>query len=545
MSSVWKTSYASDTIPEIMVKIIGSKHYRYLVEKPNIKENVNLKAEAESLLQNSILGNTMQMNRAPENPADHQNNNEPKKEKESKCLESSQKSENIQHQRQPTEWHGRRFLNDRIPNQVNVHCRSVPSGDQTLSYIHALPRKNLRDLSLEQMVRDGPDQSEDAVQRTSGTTREDTFLLALVQREIKACPLSSNLLVKLQKELKILDPVSTGFLLQSQLSRLFLRLEVPLQLPTIKILCQRFSKQDSPEMVNYEKLLWFLKAATSNDPQQSKGFVDNDLRKTQANELQIQRSNPQDTSSQSKVNKSLVEVLKMALRATNGKLNLENLSLSFRKEDRSFSGYLPPPKIRAICGKHGISLTLSLLETLLNHPDLGYRNEIKWQSFVELLSMASSDLSSDLSTGRKGKETQATVMTPEEPEMPQIKTETMETPKEQQQPEKVLVESSMTKDPMNSLKMRPVSQPPVSSIKKSEESVTWMDRFRKLENALYLCDPSNTGVLERERAKRLIHNYNLIYNLSLSPRKIDQALRRFRAGENMLLEPALRYLKEL
>lgn len=79
------------------------------------KENVNLKAEAEPVLQNSILGNTMRMNRAPpapENPADHQNNNEQKKEKESKRLESSQKSENIQ--RQPTEWHGRRFLNDRV-----------------------------------------------------------------------------------------------------------------------------------------------------------------------------------------------------------------------------------------------------------------------------------------------------------------------------------------------------------------------------------------------------------------------------------------------
>ena len=51
------------------------------------------------------------------------------------------------------------------------------------------------------------------------------------------------------------------------------------------------------------------------------------------------------------------------------------------------------------------------------------------------------------------------------------------------------------------------------------------------------------GVLEKERARRLIHNYNLIYNLSLSPQKIDQALQSFRAGENMLLEPALRYLK--
>lgn len=57
------------------------------------------------------------------------------------------------------------------------------------------------------------------------------------------------------------------------------------------------------------------------------------------------RSNPQVTNSNSEVNKSLVEVLKMALRATNGKLNLENLNLSFRKEDRSFSGYLPPPKV--------------------------------------------------------------------------------------------------------------------------------------------------------------------------------------------------------
>ena len=54
-----------------------------------------------------------------------------------------------------------------------------------------------------------------------------------------------------------------------------------------------------------------------------------------------------------------------------------------------------------------------------------------------------------------------------------------------------------------------------------------------------------TGVLERERARRLIHNYNLIYSLSLSPRRINQALQRYRSGENIILEPALQYLKEL
>lgn len=52
-------------------------------------------------------------------------------------------------------------------------------------------------------------------------------------------------------------------------------------------------------------------------------------------------------------------------------------------------------------------------------------------------------------------------------------------------------------------------------------------------------------MLEKEKAKRLIHNYNLIYDLALSPLKIDQALRNFRSGENMPLQPVLQYLKEL
>nr|KAF6443221.1 carcinoma-related EF-hand protein [Molossus molossus] len=123
----------------------------------------------------------------------------------------------------------------------------------------------------------------------------------------------------------------------------------------------------------------------------------------------------------------------------------------------------------------------------------------------------------------------------------------MKSPEEELQPENLPAETSAPKDPPSSLMIRPVSQPFVSPAMKhkSEECETWIDRFRKLENALYLCDLSNTGVLEKERARRLIHNYNLIYNLSLSPRKIDQALKRFRSGGNTLLEPALQYLKEL
>ncbi|KAK2496566.1 hypothetical protein MC885_000508, partial [Smutsia gigantea] len=357
------------------------------------KENENVEAEIQAVLQKSMTGNARQMNADPSaliNPTDHQVNHDPDV-AEGKHPENNQKPQH--NQKVLTEARSSRFWDNKLPNQAYVHCSSVPTGDQSLSYIHGLPRRKLRDQSLEQLTRGGSDQPEDIGERPS-RTREDTFLFALIRKELKSHPLSSSLLDKLQKELKILDPISSGFLLQSQLSRLFLRHEVPLQLTTIKILCQRFSKRGSPEMVNYGKLLWFLKVAASDEPQQSKRVTDNNLWKTQDGSNHNQSllpappisTAPRDSSSQSEVSKSLVESLKMALRATNGKLNIENLSLSLRKEDRSFSGYLPPPKVRAICGKHGLYLTLSLLETLLNHQDLGYQDEIKYGPSLGALS---------------------------------------------------------------------------------------------------------------------------------------------------------------
>lgn len=551
MSSVWKTPPGSNAMPDIIVKIIGSKYFRYLAEKPKIRQDENLEAETEIALQKPRTSNAGQLSRDAPTPTDQQTKDNQDDVEEGKHPANNQKQEN--HQEFLTGTYCGRFLDGKVPS--HAHCSSVPSGDQSLSYMHGLPRRSLRDRSLEQMVRGGPGQPEDIIQRPSGTTREDSFLLALVRRELKSHPLSSSLLDKIQKELTNLDPISSGFLLQSQLSHLFLRHGVPLQLPTVKLLCQRFSKNGSPEMVNHGKLLWFLKSAASDDLQQSKTVVDSNLKKTQSQSDPKQslssappiRTPPQDSSSLSEGDKSLLEILRMVLRTTNGKLNIENLNLSFRKEDRSFSGCLPPAKVRAICGKHGLYLTLSLLETLLNHQNLGYQDEIKWQNFVELLSRASADLSSGLTPGKNEKEAPATPEQPEVSELSQSKAEHMKTPEEVLSPGNPPAETPTPEEPLNNLKIRPISQPFVSPALKnrSEECETWIDRFRKLENALYLCDLSNTGVLEKERARRLIHNYNLIYNLSLSPRKIDQALRRFRSGENMLLEPALRYLKEL
>lgn len=54
---------------------------------------------------------------------------------------------------------------------------------------------------------------------------------------------------------------------------------------------------------------------------------------------------PRHTDSPSEVASSLLEILKLALSAANGKVNLESLSRSFRKEDHTLSGSLSPPKV--------------------------------------------------------------------------------------------------------------------------------------------------------------------------------------------------------
>ncbi|XP_041507094.1 uncharacterized protein C1orf87 homolog [Microtus oregoni] len=543
MSSASKIRHRSEPMPEIMVKIIGSKYFRYLVEKPKINQNEKSKTEPQTTLQKSQADYSRQVSRdlpGPSDPSDQKITSNPAEKEDSKHPGSSQKPENNQ------KFSSRnKFLDGRTSHEANVYCSSVPTGDQSLSYMHYLPTRKSRDCSLEHITKERIGQPEEIVQRPSIMTREDAFLLTLVRKELKSYPLSSSLWDKLLKELKTLDPISSGFLLQSQLSRLFLRLEVPLQLPTVKLLCQRFSRRDSPEMVNYGELLQFLKGASSDHLQKNGTALYRNPRKTPNQSQHRQSTPPQGSGLLAEVNKSLLEILKMALRMCQGRVNIDNLNLSLRKEDRSFSGCLPLSKVRAICGKHGLYLTLTLLETLLNHQDLGYQGEIKWQNFVKWLERASSDLLCDSPVGKNGKKTPGTLV--EVPERPQSKTEHVKTPEENLWPENPTAMISAPQEPVNSFKKRPVSQPDLSPamMKEAEQPELWIDRFRKLENALYLCDLSNTGVLEKERVRRLIHNYNLIYNLSLSPRKIDLALRRFCSGENVILEPALRYLKEL
>ncbi|KAM4642174.1 uncharacterized protein C1orf87 homolog [Discoglossus pictus] len=72
-----------------------------------------------------------------------------------------------------------------------------------------------------------------------------------------------------------------------------------------------------------------------------------------------------------------------------------------------------------------------------------------------------------------------------------------------------------------------------------------IDLLKRTKNEDNPLPSQASGMVEKEKAKRLIHNYNQIYSLSLSPLKISEALQKFSSGHDIFLERVLLYLKEL
>ncbi|XP_067391678.1 uncharacterized protein C1orf87 homolog [Emydura macquarii macquarii] len=517
MSSVRNVPYGTDAHTETVVKIIGSKYVRCLVEKPKIKAKEGMQVETQCALRKLLPCNTSQTHGNPPGLSN------PFCQQISYDLDYERQTEDTQEEHKPKQAQtgNSRFLDGKVLKPPNIHCVSVPSGDQSLSYIHVLQKPSLRARSLRQHV--GPHQTICQRGPTVSPEKEDS-LLTLVRNGLRLGPFRLAVLEQLQTELKTLDPVS-GFLPQSQLSALLLKHEVPLQLPTVKLLFERFSESKDSELVNSEKLIQFLRLAAAIEMQNIK---------TCDPDLQTKNLTLKDQSKSSLAPQDPLQILKQIVKEYKGELDMEKLSLSFQKEDKFFSGLLSLSEIETICQKHRLTLTPLLLEALLNNRDLGKRGKIQWKKFVELLRNAHSDMIPNLPVPVG--EIQA--------EIGDDVAAHLENTREHE----ILASKSWAQNyHATEGKDRPTMQSFFGQMDSSdfEEREAWIDRFRKLERALYLCDIKNTGMLEKEKAKRLIHNYNLIYDLSLSPLKIDQAFRNFRSGENMPLQPVLQYLKEL
>ncbi|XP_006132398.2 uncharacterized protein C1orf87 homolog isoform X2 [Pelodiscus sinensis] len=516
MSSVRNVPSGAAAHTETIVKIIGSKYVRYTVEKPIIKAKEGMKVETQSALQKLPACNTRQTHgNSPglNNPLYQQINYD-------RAYERRNTDKQDEHEPKQAQTSNSRFLDGKGLKPPNIHCVSVPSGDQSLSYIHARQKPSLRTWSLGQHL--GHHQT--ICQGPTESPEEEDSLLTLVRKELRQGPFRLAELEELQRELKTVDPFS-AFLSQSQLSALLLKHEVPLQLPTVKLLFKRFSKSSDSKWVNSEKLIQFLSLATAAEMQNIK---------TRDLGLQAKSLTFKDLRKSSQAPEDPLQILKQILKEYKGELDIEKLSLSFQKEDKSFSGLLSLNEIETICWKHRLTPTPSLLEAFLNSHDLCKQGKIKWKKFVELLKKAHSTVTPNLSVpvGEFQEEIGNAVAA------------RLENTKDHE----ILASNTLAQNyPAMEGKERPAIQALLNQTDSSdsEEQEAWIDRFRKLERALYLCDVKNTGMLEKDKAKRLIHNYNLIYDLALSPLKIDQAFRNFRSGENMPLQPVLQYLKEL
>ncbi|XP_061486480.1 uncharacterized protein C1orf87 homolog isoform X2 [Rhineura floridana] len=486
MASVRNIPYGFNANYETVIKIIGSKYVRCLVEKPDgkVKEGVN--GETQSMLRTLAPHNTRQthgnppgLNRLPCQQISYGLNDEQQNKGGGKEQASKQGEPN-----------DNRSVDSKGLKPLNTHCVTAPSGDKSLSYIHTLQKPSIEVQILRHLER-----LQDVVQES--TCEENDSLLGVLRKETELCPLSLTTLEKLQEECKVLDHRVSGLLSRAQLSHLLLKHEVPLQLPTVKLLFKRFSEANDHELINYEKLIQFLTLMAANKIQQARALPE-------------KSQNIKDHSKSSWTPEEAFQALKQILKEHKGELSLNFL------QDKTCSDLLSLPETEIICKKHGLTLPAGMLEALVSTCVFGRRGRIRWKMFVEFLKKVQAGVDPALLVCRRGNK-----------EKSEDDSQDKQFPKGH---------ASKTWEQMKD---------DTSDSSDTEEQDAWIDRFGKLERALYLSDVKNTGKLEKEKAKRLIHNYNQICDLCLSPLKIDKAFRPFRPGQEIPLEPLLDYLKEL
>ncbi|XP_042318056.1 uncharacterized protein C1orf87 homolog [Sceloporus undulatus] len=495
MASVRNIPYGFNANYETVTKIIGSKYVRCFVEKKDGKAKEGVKAETQTMLQTlapcntrQTRGNAPSLNKPPCQQINYVLNDE-----------QQNKGEKEEHKSKQAETSDSRSVGSKGLKPVNMHCVTAPSGDKSLSYIHTLKKPSVGPQTSGQHER-----QENIMEDSREIHEENDSLLAVLKKELELYSLSLAVLDKLKEECSILDPKVSEFLSQAQLSHLLLKHEVPLKLPTVKLLFNKFLNANDPELVNYKKLFWFLRLVAESPMQQTRSLPE----KTQHVKKQRKRSWTQEDAFQT---------LKQILEDHKGEMNLGKLSLSFQQQDKTSSGLLSFSEIEMICQKHGLPLYPGMVETLATTYDLSKSGRILWNSFVEFLRKVQAGITSTSLLFTRGNKEKGE--------------DDFQRGNEQH---KDL--AAKTWEQMN---------PKSSDSGDFEEQEAWINRFRKLEKTLYLSDVKKTGKLEKDKAKRMIHNYNQIFDLCLSPLKIDKAFRLFRPGQDIPLEPLLHYLKEL
>ncbi|KAL2089550.1 hypothetical protein ACEWY4_014238 [Coilia grayii] len=226
----------TDTMPHLVVKIVGSKQVKYFVEGPN-KEKVFNEGVAEEV--------PTAMSCIPENESIHSGKTTPSESPLNVLNEDISIYKELQQ------------IRDR-------QCATAPCGDRSLSYIHV--KKSLS--AVTDLCKATQPQESLSGGKEEGELKErelEERLLRAVREELRGwggAPIRN-----IECDVLKLDTSRAGTIHQSQLSYAFLRNEVPLKLPTLGHLFHTFSKDMCPDEVDYGKLLHFLREATAEDDQ--------------------------------------------------------------------------------------------------------------------------------------------------------------------------------------------------------------------------------------------------------------------------------------
>ncbi|RXM31923.1 hypothetical protein EOD39_6528 [Acipenser ruthenus] len=188
--------FGTDSTPEVVVKIIGSKLVTFFVEKP--RRNKAVRIETQSLISPPALSPLLHSTKA-------------------------------------------------VTDQVPPDKLSTPKGNTEMRE----PGQSAEQTPAKQNHTEPPH-----AELLDPAPSFSSALLTVVSREMHCC--STRALESMGEELQRLDPTHSGVIHQSQLGLAFLRHEVPLKLTTLRLLFQTFAGSTCPDQVNYKELVGFL-----------------------------------------------------------------------------------------------------------------------------------------------------------------------------------------------------------------------------------------------------------------------------------------------
>ncbi|XP_037625948.1 uncharacterized protein C1orf87 isoform X2 [Sebastes umbrosus] len=223
-----KNTSGANSIPRLVVKIIGSKQVKQFIEEPQVAPGETSKKEENP----SVDVSDDDFQKAPENQA--------------VMVSRSQ----VQHRVDSALW----AVINQVPDRL---CVTAPSGDRSKSYIHPKTPHSFHPRAADIL--------ETTEQKGASADGDKAELSSAVREELSDWRLSS--LRSTEDEVAALDLTFSGILNRSEITHRFLKNDVPLKLPTFSLLLQMFSDKDDPVQIHYRDLLRFISSSAFSEEQ--------------------------------------------------------------------------------------------------------------------------------------------------------------------------------------------------------------------------------------------------------------------------------------